>query len=369
LWYLAQLANSNTTNCVQFDAISINDLDGVAFDCRDFNSFEYVYLSDQQGLHRILGFNSQLFGRTVVSAHIGREAINSDKHVAMLVDLVDGSAIVRADPTYIPPDLVATPSGAFQLEMSTGSSGSPSITTTIGVRSKLMLLSFDATFPNRTTGELRVKLGGKLLKSIAASQPGMQQHITMPIDLRKDSRRAADGSMDQLRFEIAGKPGAAVQISNVLIPGVISDSMQADIAKRWHVDTSKGGRAGFIDTTAFPVKLEVNSDVNQKEDSKDRTVSVTILSSDGFDATHDIDRSTLSFNGTLLEPNAKQNGAASPRCVARDVNTDKLPDLVCDVTLNASAKADAAQIVRVAAMSIYGWRIAGSNKSEMSQVQ
>jgi hypothetical protein len=362
LWYLAQLASSNTTSCVQFNAVAINDLDGVAFECLDINAFVYTYLSDKQGLHRILGVNSSLFGRTVVNASIGREAINSDKRVAMLVDFSNGThAIVRADPTYIPPGLLEAITGAFQLEVSQDGGSGPNISTTIGVRSKLMLLSFDVTFPNRAAGELRVRLGDKLLKSIAALQPGVQHHVSMPIDLRKDSRRAKDGLTDQLRFEIAGKAGAAVQISNVLIPGVISDSMQADIGKRWRVDTAKGGRAGFIDTTAFPVKIEVGSDGKQNETSKTRTVSVAILSSDGFDATHDIDRRTLSFNGTLLESDVKPNTPPSSRCSARDINDDKLPDLVCDVAISAPAKSAKAQLVRVAAMSIHGWPIAGSN--------
>ena len=362
LWNLTQLASSNNINCVEFDAMALNDLDGVAFSCRDFNSFSYVYLSDKQGLHRILGLNSQLFGRTVLSASIGREAINSDKHVAILVDFAGGSsAIVRADPTYIPPDLVAAISGAFQLEVS-ADSGGPSITTTINTRPRLMLLSFDLAFPSQATGELQVMLGDKLLKSIAATQPGAHQHISIPIDLRKDSRRVANGLVDQLRFEISGKSGATVQISNVLIPGVISDLMQADTNKRWRIDTSKGGHAGIVDTTPFPVRVEVVPGSKQKTISTNHTVPIAILSSDGFDATHDIDRNTLRFNGTLLEPEVKQNVvAAHSRCIARDVNADKLPDLVCDVVLAAPAKLTTTQTVRVEAASIYGWRIAGSN--------
>ena len=364
-WNLTQLASSNTTECVQFNAMALSDLDVAAFSCNDFNSFSYVYLSDQQGLHKIQGFGSQLFGRRVQQASIGREAINSDKHVAMLIDFDNGSsAIVRADPTYIPPDLVTSISGAFQLEVS-ADGGGPSITTPIHVRPNLMLLSFDVVFPSRTTGELHVLLGDKLLKSIAASRPGGQQHISIPVDLRKDPR-IANGVIDQLRFEITGKSGAAAQISNVVIPGVISDSMQANAGKRWHID-AKGGHAAIIDTTPFPVKVEIALDGKQTAPSKNRAVPVAILSSDGFDATHDIDRNTLTFNGTSLppdvKPETKQNTTTPASCNARDVNADKLPDLVCDVVLATSAKSTKDQTVRVEATSIYGWRIAGSNET------
>ena len=363
LWVLTQLASSNTTPCVEFDAVAMNDLGATAFSCRDFNSFSYVYMSDQQGLHLILGPGSQLFGRSVSSASIGREAINSDKHVAMLVDF-DGasSAIVRADPTFIPPWLLPILSGALQLEVSADISGSGgvSVSTPINTRPKLLLLSFELTFLNKTAGEVHVMLDDQLLKSVAATTPGVHQHITVPIDLRKDSdsRHAINGSVDSLRFELAGKSGAAVQISNVVIPGVISDSLQSDAGARWHFDTSKGGHVRFVDTTPFPVQVQVLEGKQNK--SAHHVVPVAILSSEGFDATHDIDRSTLTFNDALFEPESKQDAAAHSSCVTRDVNADKLPDLVCDVVL-APAKAGKVSAVRVEAMSIHGWSIAGSS--------
>ncbi len=366
LWNMTQLASSNTSPCVEFDAVAVNDLGATAFSCRDFNSFSYVYLNDQQGLHLILGPGSQLFGRTVASAVIGREAINSDKQVAMLVNFDDdSSAIVRTDATFIPPWLAPILSGALQLEANadvSSNGGGPSVSTPINTRLKLMLLSFDVVFPSKYEGELHVMLGDKLLKSVAATAPGIHQHIMLPIDLRKNSHRAANGFVDQLRFELTGKSGAVAQISNVLIPGVITDSMQADVNKRWHIDSSKGGHVHFVDTTPFPVQVQIVSGDKQKAVSSTHTVSVAILSSEGFDATHDIDRSTLTFNGALLEPEAKQNAAAAhSRCVARDVNADKLPDLVCEVMLVAPAKPAKTETVRVAAMSIHGWNIAGSN--------
>jgi hypothetical protein len=356
LSFIAQLASSHNTPCVDFNAVAISDLGAVAFACRDSTSLSsYVFLSDQFGLHRILGTGSQLFGRRVSGANIGREAINSDKRIAILVDFDGGSsAIVRAEPTSIPPDLINTVAGSFQLEVSSDGGG-PTITTPVGPRATLVLLSFDLTFPNKTPGELQVMLGDKLLKSIAATVPGIRQHISIPVDLRKEPIK----SVTQLRFAMTGKPGATVQISNVLIPGVISDAMMADTAERWHIDTSKGGYASTVDTTAFPVKVEVAPGSKQKNITAKRPVPVAILSSDGFDATHDIDRSTLSFNGALLEPDTKNS--KQPRCTDRDVNGDKLPDLVCDVTFAASPKSTVVQSVTVEAMSIFGWNIVGSS--------
>ena len=141
-----------------------------------------------------------------------------------------------------------------------------------------------------------------------------------------------------------------MQISNVMIPGVISDSMRSDPGHRWHVDTSKGGRAGPVDTTAFPVGIQVPRETIGSK----RQTAVAILSSAGFDTTHDVIRTTITVNGQLLSGTAKKGETASePHCLERDVNADKLPDLVCDVMLTDSS-------VRVEALTINGWSIAGS---------
>ena len=362
LWFLKQLASSRTGPCTDFDAVAMNDLDAVAFACRDALSSSYVYLSDSQGLHLILGPGSQLLGRRVASANIGREAVNSDKHVAILVDFDDGSsAIVRADPTFIPPWLFPVAvSGAFQLEVSADNSGNggAGIFTPINIRPALLQLSFDLVFPNKSSGELHVLLGDRLLKSIAAGAPGVHQHFRLPIDLHKVSGHTTAGWTDQLRFEITGKSGAAVQISNVLIPGVIADAMQVDAETRWHSDTSKGGFVHFVDTTPFPVQVQVLAN----KQSTQRAVPVAIFSSEGFDATHDIDRGTLSFNGKLLESDSVKQAS----CTTRDVNADKLPDLVCDVELGAPTKSGKAPSVRVDAVSIHGWNVAGSSTADNS---
>lgn len=355
-WVLTQLASSSTTPCFTFSAVAMNDLDAVVFACRDFNSASYVYLSDKQGLHLVLGPGSQLFGRVVAQADIGREAVNSDKQIAMLVDFYDNSsAVVRADPTFIPPWLGPIVSGGLQLETSSDNGGA-GISTPIHVRPKLLLLSFDLTFPNSTTGKLHVMLGDKLLKSIVAGR-GRHQHVVIPVELRKDSRGSNEWT-ESLRFEMTGKAGAAVQISNVLIPGIISDAMRNDAAVRWHVDVSKGGFAQFVDTTPFPVEVRILPATKQAKALATHSVTAAILSSKGFDATHDIDISTLAFDGKLLEPGKNPAGRPSS-CASRDVNADKLPDLVCEVMV-ASAERSALP-VHVDATSIHGWTISGSS--------
>ncbi|HEX2584331.1 MAG TPA: hypothetical protein VHL14_04310 [Steroidobacteraceae bacterium] len=357
--FIKQLASSNNTPCVDFDAVALGDLDDVAFACRDFNSFSYVYLSDKFGLHRVLGPGSQLLGRRVSRANIGREAINSDKHIAILADFDDGSsAIVRANPTFLPPDFVINVTSAFQLEVSSDG-GSPSISKPVNIRPGLLTLSFDVSFPARASSNLNVMLGDKLLKSVSASPPGVRQHISIPIDLRKASRTS---SVEQLRFEITGKSSAAVQISNVVMPGVLTDAMNSGDNGHWHIDTSKGGHAALVDTTAFPVRVEISSDSKQKAQvPTNRAVPVAILSSEGFDATHDIDRSTLTFNGVLLETGVSNAADKSLPCTERDVNADKLPDLVCNVVLKNTAKISSSKTVHVSAISTHGWNIAGSS--------
>jgi hypothetical protein len=349
-WNLTQLASSRTLDCIEFTPVAMNDLTAVTFGCLGTSMVYSAYLSDAQGLHQLASPGTQMLGRTAAQTIISRESVNSDEQIALHVDFDDGtSAIVRVDPTFIPPWLQVVLSGAFELTTTSGGGGA-GITTSVNTPTKLLLLSFDLTFPSQKGGELRVTLGDKLLKSFDATLPGIRQHVRIPIDLRRTAKGAPGKARSSLRFEITGGRGGAVQISNVMIPGVISDSMRSNAGHRWHIDTSKGGRAGPVDTTAFPVGIQV---AREAMGSK-RPAPVAILSSAGFDATHDIIRTTITVNGQLLSGTAKKGEAASePHCLERDVNADKLPDLVCDVMLTDSS-------VRVEALTINGWSIAGS---------
>jgi hypothetical protein len=214
------------------------------------------------------------------------------------------------------------------------------------------------TFPRGQGGELQVKLGDRILRSIPATAPGVRQHVQIPIDERRGKGEASGMKQDDLRFQISGGKGAAVQISNVSIPGVLNDSMRSDPGHRWHIDTSGGGSARYVETTAFPVAVQVTPRKSQSEVEK---LSLTILSSPGFDAAKDIIRTTLTVNGSLIGgPLKKGEAVTAPSCTERDVNADKLTDLICEAQLNKRKGSGDDDEIRAEAMTIHGWNIAGT---------
>ncbi len=347
-WNLTQLASSKNLDCIEFGPVAMNDLNAVTFGCIGSSMMYAAYLSNAQGLHQLVSPGTQLLGRTASQIIITRESVNIAEQIAAHVDFDDGtSAIVRIDPTAIPPWLSVITSSAFELSTA-ANGGSAAIVTPVNIPAKRLLLSFDVAFRKSDKAELRVMLGDKLLKSIAATPSGVvRQHVKIPLDLRSTAKGAPSWARSNLRFEIIGGHRAAVQISNVMIPGVFADPLRSDPGHRWKIDTSKGGMAGPVDTTAFPVGVQL-----QNSSTAGNHLGVAILSSPGFDAPREIIRSTLNINGSQLAK-SKSAAALDPHCVEIDVNADKLIDLVCDAETTDSA-------VRVEAMTIDGWQIAGS---------
>lgn len=364
---LAKIIDSNGTGSGNFVQVSINDSGQVAYQFRDAEDiFSTVGIGNGRrfgvfGLGPVvLGPGSVAFGRTVSSAQIGRDALNNLGQVVMHVDFDDGSQmVVRADP-FNPLNVVST-AGAFAL--SSGSGSGAGMGTTVNLPQNLQMLEFDATFLTNK-GELKVLLGDKLLKSVAASSRGARQHMRVPIDLREKTRRTTPVKPQVLKFQLTGAPGAVVHIEGIQIPysGV---NLNADGPRGlWHFDTKGGGWAGVIDSTRFPVEIKVLSKEKQQGGEHEQAVSVAILSTASFDATKDIERETLHFAGKPVrrKHEAKESGHAE--CVGRDVNGDQRADLVCEFAPAASKPAATVRnrVSVLEGMTPYGWMIEGKSE-------
>jgi len=73
-----------------------------------------------------------------------------------------------------------------------------------------------------------------------------------------------------------------------------------------------------------PINVRPKSPVNHVNSASRGTVPVAILSTSGFDATVRVDRATITFGHS-----GSESSLVSCRKKPRDVNGDKLPDLVC----------------------------------------
>jgi hypothetical protein len=185
--------------------------------------------------------------------------------------------------------------------LTTGGGSAAAIARPMVVSASRTKPSFDLMFTT-AGGRLEVTLDGRRLESIEASAPGVRRRVTIPLDLQVLTQGHPTASQGMLRFELSGKPGAGVQLSDVVIPGAFADSMAEGSLARWQIDASRGGAAAVVDTTRFPVKLQV--DPGESGHGRSALV-VTVFSDDELDAATAIVRSTLRVNG--VRPRMKRD--------------------------------------------------------------
>jgi hypothetical protein len=331
---------------------SINESGQVAFEFNFGANGSSVSLGPNSLFGRVIGTGSVLFGRTVAFAHIDRDALNSVGQLAVFILFTDGtSMIARGDPVRFPDTVLGT--GALQI--ATLAAGQRvTVSTPIVVPPAHLTLSFDLTFV-APDGELTVKLGNKVLESIAAAEPGVRRRVSIPIDARAIAKEEKLGHTAPLQFVLGGKSGASAQIADVVIPGVLVDRMEAPTLSRWHVDTSAGGSAVVVNAARLPVKIRLSRPGDPK------LVKVAVLSSKDFDAPADIERNSLRLAGAPVRKARDAAGKEQLACEARDVNNDKIQDLVCEVEVPRVESSKQGETLQLEAMTQHGWGIAGSN--------
>jgi hypothetical protein len=130
--------------------------------------------------------------------------------------------------------------------------------------------------------------------------------------------------------------------------------MDSPTLTRWRVDTSSGGSATVVSAARLPVKIRLS----RAQDPK--VVKLVILSSKDFSAPADIERSSLRLAGLPVRKAPDAAGKEQPACEVRDVNKDKVPDLVCEVELGSRETSKRGETLRLEAMTHHGWGVAGA---------
>jgi hypothetical protein len=361
---VTEIANGNTVGAGEFTGISINSSGEVAYGFFDGEMYE-VGLGNGGRFFGFLGPGpivirpySMILGRMVGSGFIGQDSLNDLGQLVLRLVFLDGSEMIaRAEVVnnLLPP---LNPVAEFALSTGTGSRAGVHIP--VNLPPRLLELAFDATFMTGQ-GELKVMLGDKPLKSVAASSRGARQSIRIPIDLRPKGRSKVPAVPQQLKFEFTGTQGMVAQIGNIHIPGTDLNWSPRRKNSRWRFDTQGGGWASLVDATRFPVEIKVLSPEPREASTPAHTVSVAILSTKSFDATKDIERETLHFAGMSARSERDAKGRELPQCAARDVNGDQYPDLVCEFEAPETAASGAAQkwSRRLEGMTPYGWSVEG----------
>lgn len=313
----------------EFVGFSLNNGGRVAY--QRTNSFSSaVFLGPDVFKKRVVGTGDVLFGRTVVGTLIERDALNDQGSFAVHVGFADGShMIVRVDPV-VPPfaDFI---NATAVLQLSTGSGSGIGATMPLPNPGSRSELSFDVRFLN-DIGKLEVRLDDKVVKAIPAADVGVEKTIRVPLDFGAHYRDRKGAFMTELTLALDGKPGFSAQIDNVSIPGLLRASMdEEDELAGWKIDAAKGGSASIVDTTRFPVKIDVQPDKSPNVVKRGAPVSVAILSSAGLNAPEEIDRATIRLSGAPPRTTRDKKGGEQPACDAKDVNKDKLADLICEM--------------------------------------
>ena len=89
-------------------------------------------------------------------------------------------------------------------------------------------------------------------------------------------------------------------------------------------------------------------------------IAVGVLSYDAFDATSDLDRATVTLNGTIVRSARDAKGTETPACQAKDINADKIADLVCEFELKlAASDVTSTKELTLEAQTRHGWGVHG----------
>jgi hypothetical protein len=362
---ITKITDATATGSSFFTQVSINDSGQVAYSFLDEISETTSTVGLGSGGRRwifgpspiVAGPGTMALGDFVSSAHIGRDSLNNLGQLVLEMEFLDRPPLIaRADLVSPWTNVVAT-AGALAYALSTGAGSSGGMQTVVTLPPRLTVLDFDATFLTNK-GELKVVLGDQVLKSIPASSRGLRQSFQVPMDLREKARRNGPVKSADLKFQITGAPGAVVHVANINIPGSHLSSSPADPVSRWHFE-KKSGWASLVDDTPFPVEVKLLSE-KPDQSGPAKQVSVAILSTKTFNPTKDIERETLHFAGSPVAHEADDKGGSRPRCSERDLNGDRVPDLVCEFE-SAAGKAvgSSAKTTLLQGMSLYGWMIEG----------
>ncbi len=314
---------------------------------------------------RVIGPGDVLFGRTVASANIQRGSMNLNDQLAVLILFTDGTQVIaRGDPASIFGE-VGVITGVLQATTGTGSS--VGVCTPVAPLSGYRALSFDVTFLSGG-GTLDVKLGDTVIKSLSSADIGVRQRVSVPIDLRRNSKTrsaAAEplGRAGQLQFVLSGKPGLTAQIGNVRIPGVFADSFASESLARWHIDKSGGGSASVVSAGRFPVSISIEPAKGSSRSGSHR-VSVIATSAKGLDVTTDIERPTLRLLGSPVLTKRDASGRDVPDCETR-TNRDKVKELVCQFELKGLSANNHDPTLTLEAATPFGWGIIGTSQAHL----
>ena len=356
---LTTIASSIANPSLQFGGFAINDSGNVAYELR-FPGGNAIVIGPNSLFGRVIGTGDVRFGRTVSSVLIDRDSFNNLGQLAVLIAFTDGSQMIaRGDPVR-PSDTVANPAVATQaLQMTTGRGTGAAVGTLIANPRGRVNLSFDVRFL-AGGGELQVKLNDKVVKSIPAIALGATTRVLIPLDLRSASNGRASIDRVSLQFAITGKPGATVEIGDVSIPGLLPNALETNDLMGWTVDTSSGGAAAVVDTTRFPLKIVVQPGAKPNV-VKSGIVSVAILSSSSFDAPEEIESSSIRLAQVSVRMVRDKEGKEQPACEKRDINGDKLADLVCEVELLKLPSGQRETRLVLVAETRSGLRVTGSD--------
>jgi hypothetical protein len=315
-----------------------------------------VYRAPHSLFGRVVGAGDVLFGRTVFAAHVDRGAVNFEDQLAIWLVFTDGTEmIVRGDPVSrfgIVGSLIGV------LQATTGKGTSVSVSTPIATPPVHLMLSFDLTFLSGG-GTLKVRLGDTVVKSIPAEELGVRRSFSIPIDLRKSSKKGSTGTgagMSLLQFTLSGKAGLTAQIGDVRVPGVFSDAFQSESLGRWRINNSAGGSASVVNAGRLPVDVRIEADKPGTEKyGAHHLLSVSITGTDGV-AVSDIQRATLRLAGSRPRMKKDAAGREVPACeLAGDSK-----QLVCQFELKGFSEKNLDPTLTLEAATNFGWGVIGS---------
>lgn len=348
-----------------FGGFSLNNAGRVAYNRLVSQFASAVFVGPNVFGSRVVGPGNVLFGRTVANTFIDRDSLNDQGQIAVLLAFTDGSSMIaRVDPIDPPfVDVILTTS---VLQLSTGSGSGTGVTLPIPNPRGRSELSFDVRFLN-DIGKLEVWLDDKVIKSIPAANVGVEKSIRVPLDFGAHYKDRKGADVVALTLALDGKPGFTAQIDNISIPGLLRASMDDDEALLgWKIDGSKGGSASIVDSTRFPVKIDVlPGKKGPKVVKRGAALSVAILSSAGLNAPEEIDRATIRLAQAPPKSTRDKKGGEQAACGAKDVNKDKLADLVCEIQADRIVADDGETTLILEASTTSAMPIRGSDSARV----
>jgi hypothetical protein len=360
---LTQINTGSEPFTNDFGGFSINNSGRVAYEGRSAPIASTVFVGPNVFRRRVVGFGDTLFGRTVTHALINRDSLNDQNQIAVTLAFADGTTMVaRVDQVALPFNELVFATAALQI--STGAGSGAGAGTTIRNPRGRGELSFDVRFLN-DTGNLEIRLDDQVVKTIPAADVGMESRMQVPLDFASLYKGRAAPGLLTLSFALIGKPGFAAQIDNVVIPGLFSDQLDEDSSSNWRVDSSKGGAAAVVDTTRFPAKIDVQPGKSPNVVNRGGAVAVAILSSAGLDAPEEIDRATIRLAHAPPRMTRDKQAVERAACEKRDVDEDKLADLVCEIQAERLAANDGEVTLVLEASTISAMPIRGTDSARI----